>query len=519
MAKISTKSWPKKSWEKPAPRPEYVEKSFTPSPMQQDFFSWVQEGSGSAILEAVAGSGKTTTLIHATKLMKGSVFFGAFNKAIAEEIAHKTASNPLVTASTLHSAGYSIWKSHVGKCKVDSWKVTNIFRELFTEEKEQEFLYAVKDLVSFAKQAATSLSGLNDASTWEQLCGDFIDRYSIAVPDNQDELAIEMSREVLLKSNSVKDVVDFDDMIYFPVLHGIRSVTQYDWVLIDEAQDTNYSRRKLSLLLLKSGGRLVAVGDRHQAIYGFTGANSDALDLIRQEVKAITLPLTVTYRCPYSVVEEARRYVGHITAYEANPVGQVRHLEQKDLFSSTSAGDAILCRVNAPLVELVYKFIAKGIGAKVEGREIGTNLKTLLKKVPDFSSFRSFFHGLEVWGDKEVEKLTSKGHFVKARNLEDKLYCLNIIANRADSLNHNSGSPKEDILREIDNLFGDNLSGVVILSSIHKAKGREWKNVYYLTTPTRKNLQDWELEQERNLAYVAITRSMANLYFVEYEGK
>lgn len=74
-----------------------------------------------------------------------------------------------------------------------------------------------------------------------------------------------------------------------------------------------------------------------------------------------------------------------------------------------------------------------------------------------------------------------------------------------------------DILREIDSLFGDNLSGVVILSSIHKSKGREWKNVYYLTTPQRKNLQDWELEQERNLAYVAITRSMENLFFVECE--
>jgi len=517
MAKLSTKSWPKKSWEPKAALPAYVEKPFSPSPMQQDFFNWVEQGSGSAILEAVAGSGKTTTLIHATKLMKGSVFFGAFNKAIAEEIAHKTASNHNVCASTLHSAGYSIWKSHVGKCKVDSWKVTNIFRELYSSEKELEFQYCVRDLVSFAKQSALS-AAVRDCPEYDSRWYEFIDRYSIATPDGEDEQAVEMAKAVLEKSNEMKDVVDFDDMIYLPVLHSVRSATQYDWVLIDEAQDTNYSRRKLSLLLLKSGGRLCAVGDRHQAIYGFTGANSDALDLIRQEVGAITLPLTVTYRCPHLVVEEARRYVSHISAFESNPVGLVKHLDQQALFMA-AAGDAILCRVNAPLVDLVYKFIARGIGAKVEGREIGTNLKTLLKKIPDYSSFRTFFHGLEVWGDKEVEKLTSKGHFVKARSLEDKLYCLNIIANRAESMGLNSLSPKEAILREIDSLFGDNLSGVVILSSIHKAKGREWKNVYYLTTPTRKNLQDWELEQERNLAYVAITRSMENLYFVEYEGK
>lgn len=513
MAKVSTKSWGNKGkWEKPAPREAYVEKPFTPSPMQQDFFSWVQEGSGSAILEAVAGSGKTTTLIHATKLMKGSVFFGAFNKAIAEEIAHKTASNPNVCASTLHSAGYSIWKNHVGKCEVNSWKVTNIFRELFPAEEDQEFSYCVRDLVSFAKQAAFTERSAGEDYLWAE----FIDRYSISTPD--DNQAIAMAQEVLRVSNAQRNILDFDDMIYFPVLHNVRSATQYDWVLIDEAQDTNYSRRKLSLLLLKEGGRLVAVGDRHQAIYGFTGANSDALDLIRQEVKAITLPLTVTYRCPQLVVEEARKYVSHITAFEANPVGKVAHLEQKDLFSA-SAGDVILCRVNAPLVELVYKFISKGIGAKVEGKEIGTNLKSLLSKIPEFSSWASFSLGLEVWGDKEVEKLEKKGHMVKARNLQDKLYCLNIILHRAESVDPRSSSPKQSILREIDSLFGDNLSGVVILSSIHKAKGREWKNVYYLTTPTRKNLQDWELEQERNLAYVAITRSMENLYFVEYEGK
>lgn len=512
MTKLSTKSWPKKSYDKPA-LPPYIEKPFSPSPLQSNFFSWIQEGEGSCILEAVAGSGKTTTLLHATKLMSGSIFFGAFNKAIAEEIAHKTASNPLVTASTLHSAGYAIWKSHVGKCKVDSWKVTNLFREMYTEEKEQEFSYAVRDLVSFAKQAAFTEQDSADDHRWF----DFIDRYSITIPEDDDITAVMMAQAVLEKSNSIKGILDFDDMIYFPVLHGIRSATQYDWVLIDEAQDTNYSRRKLSLLLLKSGGRLVAVGDRHQAIYGFTGANSDALDLIRQEVNAITLPLTVTYRCPHSVVEEARKYVQHITAFESNPQGVVKHQEYDALFVA-QPGDVILCRVNAPLVELVYKFIAKGIGAKVEGREIGTNLKSVLSKIPSYSSFCTFSHGLEVWGDKEVEKLTSKGHMVKARNLEDKLYCLNIISNRAESFNHNSTDPKSDILREIDSLFGDNLSGVVILSSIHKSKGREWKNVYYLTTPQRKNLQDWELEQERNLAYVAITRSMENLFFVENQA-
>jgi hypothetical protein len=53
---------------------------FVPSLQQQSFFDWINTGSGSCVLEAVAGSGKTTTLIEALKLMKGTIFFGAYNK-------------------------------------------------------------------------------------------------------------------------------------------------------------------------------------------------------------------------------------------------------------------------------------------------------------------------------------------------------------------------------------------------------------------------------------------------------
>ena len=60
--------------------------TFKPSVQQANFFEWVVKGSGSCVIEAVAGSGKTTTIIEGLKLMKGDVFFGAYNKNIADEI-------------------------------------------------------------------------------------------------------------------------------------------------------------------------------------------------------------------------------------------------------------------------------------------------------------------------------------------------------------------------------------------------------------------------------------------------
>jgi len=513
MAKLSTKSWPKKTWEKKE-IPPYIEKPFSPSPQQEDFFSWVKEGTGSCILEAVAGSGKTTTLVHSMKLMQGNVCALAFNKTIAEEIGSRVSTLSNISSSTCHSAGLSIWKDHHNsRIKVDSWKVTNLFRNLFTEENDSPFQKPVVELVSYAKQGAYSLEDMENYELWEAL----IDHYSVDTPEGDDESTIGMARELLLHSNRDLSTLDFDDMIYFPVLHNIKPATQYDWVLIDEAQDTNYSRRKLALLLLKSDGRLEAVGDRHQAIYGFTGASSNALDLIRSEVNATTLPLTVTYRCPQAVVEEARKYVPHITAHSGNSIGEVSHLLFPELFNA-QAGDAILCRVNAPLVDLVYKFISKGIGAKVEGRAIGEGLRSLLTKHSTVTSFNVLNSRIDAFEEREVTKLEEKKFFTKAATLRDKIYCLRIIIQRAQSRNSNSTTPVSDVLSEIASIFGDNLSNCIILSSIHKAKGKEWNNVYYLTTPTPKRVsQDWELEQETNLTYVAITRAMKKLFFVEYQ--
>ncbi len=67
------------------------------------------------------------------------------------------------------------------------------------------------------------------------------------------------------------------------------------------------------------------------------------------------------------------------------------------------------------------------------------------------------------------------------------------------------------VVAYIDQLFSDNVSGIISLSTIHKSKGREWKRVYWLdrlgTCPSPWAKQDWEKGQEINIQYVAATRS------------
>ena len=74
---------------------------------------------------------------------------------------------------------------------------------------------------------------------------------------------------------------------------------------------------------------------------------------------------------------------------------------------------------------------------------------------------------------------------------------------------------------EINSIFGDNVTSVsVLLSTIHKSKGREWNKVFYLQTGSSKFArQQWEFEQEANLCYVAITRAKRDLFYVEMPPK
>jgi len=491
-----------------------VKKVFEPSAQQADFFNWITHGAGSCVLEARAGTGKTTTLIEALMRMQGSIFFGAYNKKIAVEIEQRAPKLPNLAISTMHAAGFGIWRKVHRGVKVNNNKCRDLFREMIsTENPHRQLESIVLKLVSYAKQAGLGIlvSGKADQSWF-----DLIEHFDIDTLDLGTEV-IDLSKRILAKSIAADNVqVDFDDMIYAPLVHKCKA-PEYDWVLIDEAQDTNATRRALALLMLKRGGRLVAVGDRHQAIYGFTGADADALDLIAKAVSAVSMPLTVTYRCPKSVIAEAHKYVTDIEAHPSAPEGKVSNLVGS-IVQAAKPGDAILCRFNAPIIELVYTFIAEGVAAKVEGRDIGSGLKSLARrwKVKSFAALNS---RLDTYLEREVAKYRAKEQESRAAAVEDKVTCVKVIAARVERLQPGVHDAVQAVCDEIDKIFVDtdgttDASKFVLLSTIHKSKGREFDRVIWLQTgPSKWARMAWEQIQEKNLCYVAITRAKKELVF------
>lgn len=298
---------------------------------QQELVNFIRFEEGSANVLARAGCGKTFALVEgAVKTIVenrlGSAVLMAFNKAAATEfetrITKMGAIYEEVDTGTVHSLGFRAWRRNK-RVKVEQYKVWNLIREFENDSPiYKDFGAAINKLVSLAKQSAIGIiCDISDVDAYNAI----IEHFDIDANGSSDAI-IKAAIRVLKASNEQGDeLVDFDDMIYLPLLNNTR-FDRYDFVLIDEAQDTNVTRRLMAFRMMKPNGRLIAVGDDKQAIYGFSGANSDSLDLIAKELNSKILPLTLTYRCPKAVVAEANKYVPDIQAHESAPEGKVRRI-------------------------------------------------------------------------------------------------------------------------------------------------------------------------------------------------
>jgi superfamily I DNA/RNA helicase len=511
----------------------------TLNPQQQALVSWALKGKGSANLIARAGCGKTFTLMELVKVIPGCSFMGAYNKAIATELDSRLRKLGIdwkkAKAATLHSAGYNAWRKIHPNVQIDGNKLDLILARLADEARQsEEYRQAevydgatrfIKKAVSLAKQRALGyLHPINDREQWFDLI-EWFDLMDDLQEDYQIEECIGACVKVLQTSLAMDtEVIDFDDMILAPLVHKAR-FWQYDWVLLDEAQDTNPARRALALKLLRPGGRFVAVGDPAQAIYGFTGADSDSMDQIRNRLGSTELPLNLTYRCPKAVVREAQRWVPDIQAHPDNPEGVVRRLQNYDPRAESHfetepllKSDAILCRNTKPLVEMAYSLLRRGVACHVEGKEIGQGLISLAQKwkIKSLSGLRT---RLEDYEATEISKFLAKGKEAKAAAVEDKVETLLCLI---DGLIAKGQKQVTDLVAFIQSLFGDSdevSQDNVTLCTVHKSKGREWDRVFilgmnrYMPSPYAKS--DWAQQQERNLQYVAVTRAKAELIYIE----
>ena len=501
-----------------------------------------------AVIEAMAGSGKSTTiLLRIVKLVNDMreqniaphkcIGLVAFGSKIALELKSKIALYNLsqwVDCGTVHSFGNAMLARKFGWFKPDGSKLFKIVSDVLKDRgRSVNLRKSLCRMISLGKNNGIYLKGID--ITWQ----DIISTYSIEWDESECKLAmfLELADFILQRSIDVVESekwIDFDDQLYMPIYHDLVHPKPFKFIFVDEAQDTNQARLQVITRMCQWGDntftenecltQLMAVGDTRQSIMGFTGALNNALAQIRGHFNAETLTLSYCFRCSRQVVIEAQKLVPGIKPAPGAIEGSVSHTSALKFYSTIpEKTSAVLCRVNAPLVELAFKYLSAGVACHIEGKDIGASIITLITKWKIFT-LNQLEPQLEKYFHNEIEKLLANGLDMKISEVEDKRTCVFALMQRCRNIGKKNIS---DLQQLITDLFVDSEPGVpsqnITLCSVHKSKGLEWPTVYILGAnlymPHPKAFADWELEQEDNLLYVAITRAQEHLIYVNLDPK
>ena len=134
------------------------------------------------------------------------------------------------------------------------------------------------------------------------------------------------------------NAMDFDDllMLTFQLFRDHEEIRQkyagrFDYILVDEYQDTNHVQMSIVMQLCKEKLRVCAVGDDSQSIYSFRGANIDNILNYQKQLPGTQLfKLEQNYRSTQTIVEAANSLIHHN-----------RNQIQKEVFSKNDKGEKI----------------------------------------------------------------------------------------------------------------------------------------------------------------------------------
>lgn len=493
---------------------------FIPSKYQKAIFDYVVHGQGNLIVEACSGSGKTTTILKCIDLFPKDkkVLFAAFNKDIVKVIEKRLPKDCNAEVRTMHSLGLDILRKAIPSLpskpsdfKYSSFIQSDDFRRniKFNKGSKRDYKRYYSNIRYLLNYSRCNLCGTVDEIL--QLA----EKYSINTIGNEEEQVINLMEY----GRSNLNEIDYTDMIWIPNVVDIPNFEhKYDYIVVDEVQDVNMAQLNLILKCFKLGTRGIFVGDEHQLIYGFTGTDRDSFNLIRNLPNTISLPLSISYRCSKNVVNYVHKYCDAIEAKEDAVEGSI--INDCDI-DTVQNGDAIICRNNAPLFKVYADLIEMGKKPKILGSDFGKSLITAIEQTTcnnlglnfrEDGVFPKLYYDLITERNKiadkyrvSIEDVYENGTFIKKFDL---IQTLEILADGVSS--------SQELIDKIKGIFANKSKEHIVLTTAHKSKGLEFNNVYILCNSlfNKKFDKEWERLQEKNLAYVAYTRTRNNLCFI-----
>jgi hypothetical protein len=503
-------------------------------------------------LNAVAGSGKSATLIELTKMLsqgvRDSTSMLAFNRSIANENQSKVPAG--VTCKTVHSLAWFVLTQYLKRNpfvpdekrggKIDQKYIDLILPLLSAknpEAKEGTLKALTTEYIKVVYLVMAELLDYSDTLKFMDLC----DRHNIEVPD-YDHLKETVSQAIsagMAALRAKKNLTTFAEVLYFVTVEPacLPLYKPFRLIMIDECQDISACMRQFLLNhAIRTTGmphktKFICVGDPFQAINGFAGADNNSYGNLTAATRAVILPLSISYRCSKAVVELVNETFPNII-FEPSPnakEGSVTTIKVADVADRAEPGDMILCRTTYPLIDLCMKFLGKGKKAKVLGKDLTYPLKRIIKDILRTSNNEGGMD-LPLLTSSEALKALLLDYYTvlsnktrpdgtKKRVSEMTKENLGILLAIRD--NNPLIKSFSDMEAYIEDFFkSDYISkDTIVLCTAHKAKGLQAKNVYIYHPDklpySHPKQQPWQFEQELNLQYVAYTRAMENLLFIE----
>ena len=579
----------------------------------------VKETEGAVLVLAGAGSGKTKVLttrvaylINEKGVNPRNILAITFtNKAateMKERISKMVENSNKIQISTYHSLGLLFIRENCEKLNyqsnftiLDSEDVLTLIKKIMKEKGIDDKAFnprAMRNAISSAKNE------LIDAKSYE--------KYALTEFEKK-VYEVYLNYEKRLK---LGNSLDFDDLLMLPIIlfknnPDILSKYQdrFEYILIDEYQDTNYAQYMLSKLLSAKYKNIFVVGDIDQSIYAFRGANyKNILNFEKDYPNNKTILLEENYRSTKCILNVANDIIKnnkqrkeknlwtqnndgekityHKAENEKDEANYVKNEIQKLIDNGVEKSNiAVLYRTNAQSRIIEEELLHHNIPYKVVGsfyfynrkeiKDLISYLKLIYNPHDDISLLRIINTPKRGIGLKTIENLTLKaisenksiyeaidsGKELQFKNIIEKIkqkqeelsltelidYILNETGLKQELENEKTIEAEirlenlnefKTVARNFEDKYGiisldeflDSISlvsdieehkdnkDVITLMTIHSAKGLEFDYVFLMGMeetlfPHRNSLLDSEqIEEERRLCYVAVTRAKKKLY-------
>ena len=429
-------------------------------------------------IQACAGSGKTSTLREIALANPNARFlYLAFNKAIVVESKSKFPKN--VEVKTIHSLAYNYTRSKIGDFKPEG-KLT---------------YFHLKDIIDFVggyKDCALALKVFEDFLKSNKTFDDsFSNKEVIKVLFD-----LTLNREIPITHNFYLKLYQMTD----------DKQLNYDFILLDEAQDTN---EVMLSVFLRNHCKKILVGDSFQNIYGFNNS-INAFEIVKANHYTT---LSKSFRCKQPILDYANFLLDRFSdkSFKAMTSGFVESNQKSET-------KAFIARTNAGIVRFIDKLefftdSPQNICLLKEPEKIFAPLWAIIHfKNAKFDLISNEYAYIKQFtSTKELYKYINE-----AKDLE-LLGALNLLKENLD-LNKTT---------KLANQLFQNKQAKIFITNAHQSKGLEWDSVELIDDfPNlydkmialstiddfnKKQKKSKEFEQELNLFYVAITRAKKKL--------